>query len=71
MPFCSGITEQIVRGICRMLTITLPRYTDSPSRAVVCQLITNLVKHHKEWTFKHLTATLGEIAAGYKSLVPT
>ncbi|KAJ1530782.1 hypothetical protein ONE63_005633 [Megalurothrips usitatus] len=66
-----GITEPIVRGLCRVLPLTLPRYTENSSRSVVCELITSLLKLHKEWTVKHLTATLGEVASGFKSIVAT
>lgn len=66
-----GITEQVVRGLCRLLPLTLPRYNDGTSKAAVCQLISALLKHHKEWTVKHLTSSLCEVANGYKSLVPT
>ncbi|KAE8739724.1 hypothetical protein FOCC_FOCC014768 [Frankliniella occidentalis] len=66
-----GITEPIVRGLCRLVSITLPRYTDSSSKAAVCQLVSSLLTLHKEWAVKHLIATLSEVANTYKTLVPT
>ncbi|XP_049938173.1 eIF-2-alpha kinase activator GCN1 [Schistocerca serialis cubense] len=66
-----GITENIVRGICKVLQLTLPRYRDSTSQAYVKQLIAELTVKHTDWTVKHLTATLSDVANFYKTLSPT
>ncbi|XP_066998088.2 stalled ribosome sensor GCN1 [Anabrus simplex] len=66
-----GITEQIVKGICKVLLITLPRYRDSKSQSCVRNTIVALVKHHGDWTMKHLTAALSDVAASYRGLAPT
>ncbi|KAJ8872924.1 hypothetical protein PR048_026540 [Dryococelus australis] len=66
-----GITETIVRGICKVLVLMLPRYRDSTSQSYVRNLIVELVKLHGDWTMKHLTATLSDIANAHKNLVHT
>lgn len=67
----TGITEAIVRGICKVLQLALPRYRDSTSQFFVRNLIIALVKQHGDWTMKHLTSTLCDIAAAHKNLVST
>ncbi|KAJ9595704.1 hypothetical protein L9F63_013117, partial [Diploptera punctata] len=61
----------IIRGICKVLQLALPRYRDSTSQYYVRKLIIALVKQHGDWTMKHLTATLSDIASAHKNLVPT
>lgn len=69
--FVTGITEGIIRGICKVLQLALPRYRDSTSQFYIRNLIIALVKHHGDWTMKHLTSTLNDIAAAHKNLVST
>ena len=69
--FVTGITEGIIRGICKVLQLALPRYRDSTSQFCVRNLIIALVKQHADWTVKHLTSTLSDIAAAHKNLVST
>jgi uncharacterized membrane protein len=69
--FVTGITEGIIRGICKILQLALPRYRDSTSQFYIRNLIIALVKQHGDWTMKHLTSTLSDIAAAHKNLVST
>ncbi|XP_067000438.2 stalled ribosome sensor GCN1-like [Anabrus simplex] len=66
-----GVTENVVRGICKLLELTLPRYRDSKSQSYVRNTIATLVVYHGDWALKHLTETLGEVAERYKTLTPT
>ncbi|KAK7871251.1 hypothetical protein R5R35_007540 [Gryllus longicercus] len=66
-----GINEQIVRGICKLLPQTLPRYVDSASRSYVKNLIKALVKNHSKWTIKHLISALSDVASVYRGLHAT
>ncbi|XP_021942062.1 eIF-2-alpha kinase activator GCN1, partial [Zootermopsis nevadensis] len=65
------ITEGIIRGICKVLQLALPRYRDSTSQFYIRNMIIALVKLHGDWTMKHLTSTLNDIAAAHKNLVST
>jgi hypothetical protein len=67
----TGITEAIIRGICKVLQLALPRYRDSKSQFLIQNVIIALVKQHGDWTMKHLTSTLSDIAAAHKNLVST
>lgn len=69
--FVTGITEGIIRGICKVLLLALPRYRDSTSQFYIRNLIIALVKQHGDWTVKHLTSALSDIAAAHKNLVST
>lgn len=71
MIFVTAITEGIIRGICKVLQLALPRYRDSTSQFYIRNLIIALVKQHGDWTVKHLTSTLSDIAAAHKNLVST
>nr|CAD7442358.1 unnamed protein product [Timema bartmani] len=66
-----GISESIVRGLCKVLQLTLPRYRDSTSQSYVKSVIISLVKQHGDWTIKHLTASLTDIAVSHCHLIPT
>nr|CAD7392316.1 unnamed protein product [Timema cristinae] len=66
-----GISESIVRGLCKVLQLTLPRYRDSTSQSYVKRVIISLVKQHGDWTIKHLTANLTDIAVSHCHLIPT
>jgi len=69
--FVIGITEGIIRGICKVLQLALPRYRDSTSQFYIRNMIIALVKKHGDWTMKHLTSTLSDIASAHKNLVST
>ncbi|KAL0272371.1 UNVERIFIED_CONTAM: hypothetical protein PYX00_005366 [Menopon gallinae] len=64
-----NITESIVRGICRVLLLTLTRYRDSTSQAYVRNLVKALVKCHRDAALKHLVLTLYDHASVHKNIV--
>lgn len=66
-----GINDNIVKGICKVLPLTLLRYRDLKSRQFVRNLIKALIEEHPEWTVKHLTAVLAEIGQQQRNLVAT
>ncbi|KAJ8966633.1 hypothetical protein NQ314_003400 [Rhamnusium bicolor] len=66
-----GINESIIRGICKVLLLTLPRYRDSSSQLLVRNLITVLLEKHPETSIKCLTSVLLDFAAQHKNLVVT
>ena len=68
--FILGITENIIRGVCKVLQYTVPRYRDSASQSYVQNTIDALLSQHREWTIKHLAAVLGEIATTDARLMP-
>ncbi|XP_039292554.1 eIF-2-alpha kinase activator GCN1 [Nilaparvata lugens] len=66
-----GITENLVKGICKTLQLTLPRYCDGQSRSYVKNTISALIKEHPDWTMKYLTAILADSANQNLALVST
>uniref|UniRef100_A0A069DYI0 Putative translational activator gcn1 n=1 Tax=Panstrongylus megistus TaxID=65343 RepID=A0A069DYI0_9HEMI len=66
-----GFNENIVRGTCKVLQLTLPRYRDSDSQRYVLSIISSLSSVHPKWTFKHLSPILNEVAAVYASITAT
>lgn len=66
-----GITEAVVRGICRVVQITLVRYRDGASRALIKDLITALVKQHPKFTAKNFVPVLIDVAEQHKNLIAT
>lgn len=66
-----GITEPVVKGLCKVIHLTLLRYRDSWSRALVRDLICALATNHADWTIKHLATVLWDIGSTYSSLIPT
>ncbi|KAK5645448.1 hypothetical protein RI129_006748 [Pyrocoelia pectoralis] len=66
-----GINENIIKGICRAIQLTLPRYQDGISQYLVRNLIVSLIKHHPKWSIKGLLLMLGDVAFGFKTLVAT
>jgi len=65
-----GITESIIRGICKTILLTIPRYNDSPSRSLVRRLVAGLAVNHPLETFKHLVPALQEYALKHKKISP-
>ncbi|CAG9865117.1 unnamed protein product [Phyllotreta striolata] len=66
-----GFNESIVKGVCRVLPLTLQRYSDSFSQHLVRNLIAQLIQEHPEATIKCLTNVLKEVALQYKNIVIT
>nr|BAN20950.1 translational activator gcn1 [Riptortus pedestris] len=67
----SGFSENIVRGLCRVLQMTLPRYCDSASQGYVRSLVKALANIHPNWTIKYLTPILAETANYNTSIIAT
>ncbi|XP_046688091.1 eIF-2-alpha kinase activator GCN1-like [Homalodisca vitripennis] len=67
----SGIVEPVVRGLCKVVQLTLLRYRDSWSRALIRDLVSSLASHYPDWTIRHLVPVLVDIGAVYCVLVPT
>lgn len=66
-----AVTEPVVRGLCRVLQLTLLRYKDGSSRSYIKSTIIALCKQHPDWTMKHFTGVLFDVAQMYSSIVPT
>lgn len=64
------LTEPIVRGLCQVLRLTLPRYHGSPSRHLVEQFVGSLLAAHPS-SASHLVATIRDVSREYKPLVIT
>lgn len=65
------MNENIVKGICKVLLLTLPRYKDSHSQHIICKLISNLVEKHPETTIKTMIPLLLDVAKREKTVVTT
>lgn len=63
--------EAVVKGICRVLTVVLPRYCDSHSRGLALGLVKELIKSHGDVTVPALTASLQETFVSWATIVPT
>ncbi|KAL1132575.1 hypothetical protein AAG570_010527, partial [Ranatra chinensis] len=68
---CPGFSEAVVRGLCKVLQMTLPRYRDVTSQSFVNSLIKALCTCHPDWTMKHLTPTLSDAARINATTAPT
>lgn len=66
-----GINENIVKGICRVLVLTLPRYKDSYSQQILRNLIVALLEKHSEVSIKCLISVLLDVATQQKNVVAT
>lgn len=66
-----GINDNIVKGICKVVGLTLHRYRDLKSQQFVKELIEKLLDKQGEWSVKHLTGVLAEIAVQQKNVVAT
>ncbi|KAK6638077.1 hypothetical protein RUM44_008502 [Polyplax serrata] len=64
-----NVTESIVRGISKVILLTLPRYRDGASRYYVRNLVRELCIRHKDWTFNHLVLSIFDYATTHKLLV--
>merc|ERR1711928_86602 len=64
----SEVPEGLIRGVCRVLLLTLPRYTKNSSRKLVLDLLQGLLTHHNELTVQHLSASLNGYSSGYKDV---
>lgn len=69
--FLVGISDGIVKGICKVIPITLPRYRDLKSQQFVRNLIKALIEQHPEWSIKHLSTVILEVAQQQKNIVAT
>lgn len=69
--FVLGITEPVIRGLCKVLQLTLLRYRDGASRSYVKDTIIAMAKQHPDWTMKHLTSVLNDIAQTQSNLSPS
>lgn len=66
-----GINESIIKGICKVLLLTLPRYKDSHSQQVIHKLIVNLVEKHPETSIKTMISLLLDVANKQKNVITT
>ena len=64
----TDISEGLIKGLCRVLLLTLPRYTKSSSRKLVLDFLQGLLHHHNELTVQHLSASLNSYSSGYKNV---
>ncbi|KAK4875808.1 hypothetical protein RN001_012230 [Aquatica leii] len=66
-----GITENVIKGICRTIQLTLLRYHNGPSQLLIRNLIVALIKYHPKWAIKGLLSMLTDVVSSYRSLVIT
>ena len=59
-----------VRGILRLLVLTLSRYRDRKSRHAVHNVVTQLAMHRAQLTCRALVSVLAEFAAQQDKLLP-
>ena len=62
------VSEGVIKGVCRVLLYTLPRYHKNASRKLVQDFLLILLKHHNAATTQHLSASLAIYATGYKNV---
>ncbi|XP_057670075.1 eIF-2-alpha kinase activator GCN1 [Diorhabda carinulata] len=65
------VNENIIKGISRVLLLTLPRYRDSFSQQLVKSLVAALVEEYPETATKCLISVLGDVATQHKNMVIT
>ncbi|XP_066249177.1 stalled ribosome sensor GCN1 [Euwallacea similis] len=66
-----GVTEGVVKGICRVIPLTLHRYRDSASRSFIRQLIFSLINQHPEASVKCFTGLFIDLSSQFKSTTVT
>ncbi|KAL1494916.1 hypothetical protein ABEB36_010427 [Hypothenemus hampei] len=66
-----GITEGIVKGICRTVPLTIHRYRDSTSQSYIKKLIVALIEQHPEVSVKTFLGLFSELAAQFKNIIVT
>jgi hypothetical protein len=66
-----ALNDSIIKGICRVIQLTLPRYRDSSSQLLVRNLIVALLEKHSDSAIKCLLLMLVDIASQHKNLVVT
>ncbi|XP_014262100.1 eIF-2-alpha kinase activator GCN1 [Cimex lectularius] len=66
-----GFNENVVRGLCKVVQMALSRYRDSMSQSYLTSIVGSLSLIHPEWTLKHLSPIITEVANGSASIVPT
>ncbi|XP_030761834.1 eIF-2-alpha kinase activator GCN1 isoform X2 [Sitophilus oryzae] len=66
-----GMTESIIKGICRVIPLTLHRYRDGKSQYFVRLLICALIKKYPEVTTKCLIAIFTDLASQFKNVIVT
>ncbi|XP_034945471.1 eIF-2-alpha kinase activator GCN1 [Chelonus insularis] len=66
-----GITEKVVIGLCKVISITLHRYKDTASQSYVKKLISALLNHHQDFTIKAMANIVVEQALWHQSVIPT
>lgn len=66
-----GITESIVKGICRVVPLTLHRYRDGASQFNIKKLIVSLIETFPDVATKCFIGLLADLAVSFKNLVIT
>ena len=61
----ADVPESVVKGICRVLLLTIPRYHQNSSRRLVLDLLKVLLEKHNAIQF--LSAVLADYAGQFKS----
>ncbi|XP_074026538.1 lethal (3) 80Fj [Leptinotarsa decemlineata] len=60
-----------IKGICKLLPLTLPRYKDGLSQQLVGNLIVSLLQKHPVIAIKNITSFIVDAADYYKNIVVT
>ncbi|CAG0903077.1 unnamed protein product [Cyprideis torosa] len=61
----NAVPEAAVKGVCRLLALTLPRYHDSESRALVRRFVKFICDVGGVSGFKQVASALADVAASY------
>lgn len=65
------MNENVIKGICKVLMLTLHRYKDSRSQKITQKLICNLVEKYPETSIKTIISLLLDIANRQKNVIAT
>lgn len=69
--YITDINDTIIKGICKLIPLILPRYHDKKSQILVKDLTESLIESYPESSIKNLVAVLHDVAQQYKNLVAT
>lgn len=65
------MNENIIKGICKVLLLTLPRYKDSFSQQIIHKLLRNVIEKHPESSIRAMISLLLDVANRQKNIVTT
>ncbi|BES98076.1 translational activator [Nesidiocoris tenuis] len=66
-----ALNEPVVRGICKVIQLAVSRYRDSVSQKFLLNIVSSLSEIHPDWTIKHLTPVISNLASANSSIIAT